>query len=230
MRRQPQVAILGAGIMGSSAALFLARQGARVMLFDAAPGPLEGASRWNEGKIHLGYLYNAAGTMDTVRQVLPGGLLFKSLTERLIGCSLADVTTGRDDIFLCHRDSVVGPGAMWDHFQRVTDMVRAHPDAHRYLVDASRSRAQRMSATELGQVADPATVRAGFKVPERSVATTWIADRITDALRTETGIEQRMRTKVTGAHPEVPGEVQGRWLVETEEDVHGPFDYVVNAL
>ena len=48
------VAVLGAGIMGCSAALCLARRGARVTLLDAAPRPCVGASRWNEGKIHLG--------------------------------------------------------------------------------------------------------------------------------------------------------------------------------
>ena len=52
-----RVAVLGAGIMGSSTALYLARAGIQVDLFDAADRPFSGASRWNEGKIHLGFLY-----------------------------------------------------------------------------------------------------------------------------------------------------------------------------
>lgn len=56
MAPAPSVAVLGAGILGSSVALFLARRGALVTLFDAKNRPFEGASRWNEGKIHLGYI------------------------------------------------------------------------------------------------------------------------------------------------------------------------------
>ena len=49
-------AVLGAGIMGCATALWLARRGDRVTLIDAGDRPFAGASRWNEGKIHLGYL------------------------------------------------------------------------------------------------------------------------------------------------------------------------------
>ena len=48
------VAVLGAGIMGTCLALMLARRGRRVVLFDKAAMPMSAASRWNEGKIHLG--------------------------------------------------------------------------------------------------------------------------------------------------------------------------------
>ena len=49
-----RVAVLGAGILGSSLALFLARAGVRGTLFDKADRPMAAASRWTEGKIHLG--------------------------------------------------------------------------------------------------------------------------------------------------------------------------------
>ena len=64
----PQVAVLGAGIMGSSAALLLSRRGAAVTLFDAQQRPLAGASRWNEGKIHLGFLYSADPSLRTAQR------------------------------------------------------------------------------------------------------------------------------------------------------------------
>src|SRR3954452_18870597 len=104
------VAVLGAGIMGCSLALSLARRGARggarVTLLDAAPQPCAGASRWNEGKIHLGYLYAADPSLTTARLVLEAVLAFKPLTERLIGHSLDGVTSAADDVFLMHRRSV----------------------------------------------------------------------------------------------------------------------------
>ena len=93
MAPAPSVAVLGAGILGSSVALFLARRGALVTLFDAKDRPFEGASRWNEGNIHLGYIYAADQTGSTARQLLPGALTFRSLAERLIGRSLQSATT-----------------------------------------------------------------------------------------------------------------------------------------
>jgi len=50
------IAILGSGIMGSSAALALAACGARVTLFEAAERPFQGASWWNEGTSATFYL------------------------------------------------------------------------------------------------------------------------------------------------------------------------------
>ena len=54
MKPKPRIAILGAGIMGGSLALFLARKGADITLFDKTAEPFSAASRWNEGKIHIG--------------------------------------------------------------------------------------------------------------------------------------------------------------------------------
>src|SRR5688572_13211108 len=109
MSRIQRVAVLGAGIMGCSTALFLARRGIKVVVFDSEPAPFSGASRWNEGKIHLGYLYSASPSLDTARLMLPGGLAFKRLVEELIGRSIAPITSGEDDTYLVHRESVVGP-------------------------------------------------------------------------------------------------------------------------
>ena len=71
MKRKASVAVLGAGIMGGATALFLARRGVRVVLFDAAAEPFCGASRWNEGKIHLGFLYSGDPSLRTARRLLP---------------------------------------------------------------------------------------------------------------------------------------------------------------
>src|SRR3954469_8577093 len=74
MRESRRIAVLGAGIMGASLALFLARRGFDVCLFVRESAPLAGASRWNEGKIHLGYVYAADASLKTAPSVIPGGL------------------------------------------------------------------------------------------------------------------------------------------------------------
>ena len=234
-RGRDRVAVLGAGIMGCSVALMLARQGHRVVLFDAAEAPFRGASRWNEGKIHLGYLYAGDPSLATARKLLPGGLAFRGIVEDLVGCSLGPAITPRDDLYLVHRDSVVEADAMGRYFEALSDVVRANGAADSYLVDVSGSGVSKLSKHELDAVADTRTIHAGFRVPERSVSTNWIADRYLEALRGEPAIEWRMSTRVRGVAADGDG-----WRVDTVApagdvsvdgaSVDGMFDTVVNAL
>jgi glycine/D-amino acid oxidase-like deaminating enzyme len=223
---RPTVAVLGAGIMGAATALFLARAGARVVLFDEADVPLAGASRWNEGKIHLGHLYSADPGLHTARRVLPGGLAFRALAEELVGTPLQGVTD-HDDTYLVHRDSVVDAAAMGRYLDAATTLAAEHPQAGDYLVDLRRARARALSAVELGAIADPARVVAGFRVPERSLDTLWLADRLAAALHAEPGIELRLGTRVEALHRD--GE-HAPLQVRTAAGVDGPFAFVVNAL
>src|SRR5687768_10172304 len=105
--KQKRVAVLGAGIMGTSVAIFLARRGFDVSLFDKKSEPLSCASRWNEGKIHLGYLYGADASLRTARHILPGGLVFGKLMSELIESDITPYVTQHDDLYLVHRHSVV---------------------------------------------------------------------------------------------------------------------------
>jgi glycine/D-amino acid oxidase-like deaminating enzyme len=224
-----RVAVLGAGIMGSSLALFLARRGAQVTLIDAAPKPFCAASRWNEGKVHLGYLYAADPSLKTARALLPGGIAFKLLTEELIGLPLDPVTTAEDDIYLVHRDSIIASNVMQRHFDAVSALVREHPGATDYLVDTSESAVRPLSRSELDQLTDTRDVVAGFRVVERSVWTNWVADRYVDALYAESRIELSLSTRVTGVKPATTS-VDGQWHVVADPGLAASFDFVVNAL
>jgi hypothetical protein len=215
--------------MGCSAALSLARRGARVTLMDAAPRPCQGASRWNEGKIHLGYLYAADPSLATARVVLEGGVAFKPLIERLIDRSIDAVTSEVDDVYLVHRRSVVDADAMGRYYAAVSALVREHPGADGYLRPVGQASSHRLSASELGQLCDTPEIVAGFRVPERSVSTVWIADHLVAAVAAEPRIEARWGVRVTGVsrgdgHPDAP------MHVATSAGLDGPFDGVVNAL
>jgi glycine/D-amino acid oxidase-like deaminating enzyme len=225
-----RIAVLGAGIMGVCTALHLARRGREVTLFDAAGAPLSGASRWNEGKIHLGFLYSGDPSLRTAAHVLPGALQFRPLVEALLGHPIDEAVTAADDLYLCHRDSVVPPEAMADYYGRVRDLVRAQPDAGGYLADVSDCAVERLTAAELAAIGDPREIVAGFRVPERSVSTTWLADRFVAALAAEPGIEARLGSAVTAVRPDAPGDVEGRWRVATADGGDDVFDVVVNAL
>lgn len=220
------VAVLGAGIMGASTALLLAQRGIRVVVFDAACRPLDRASRWNEGKIHLGFLYARDQSLRTARRLLAGGLSFKPLVEQLIGESIDQACTESDDTYLVHRDSVVSASEVAGYFEAVTRLIAGQPQKSRYLTPLDTLAVTRLTERELNRMADCSQVVAGFRVPERSVQTGWLADRIAAALSENPAVELRLNV-VVGA---VSRTSDGRCGVVTSEGGDGPFDAVVNAL
>jgi glycine/D-amino acid oxidase-like deaminating enzyme len=213
--------------MGTATAIQLARRGVDVTVYDREPAPMAAASRWNEGKIHLGYLYGGDPSLATARHLLTGGLQFGDRLRELIDEELAGHTTTEDDVYLVHERSVVGPDALRTRFHQVSELIREHPDAGRYLVDVSDARATEIRPSELRDLGGAGIV-AGFRVPERSVETRWVADRLAAALPATTGVALRVGTTVTGVEPS--GTRTDRWRVRTSDGDREEFDLVVNAL
>jgi glycine/D-amino acid oxidase-like deaminating enzyme len=212
--------------MGSSTALFLARAGCNVTLIDRAPRAMDAASRWNEGKIHLGFLYAGDPSGRTAAELVIGGLTFKRLTEELIGRSLAQATTPDADIYLVHPNSVADVAAMAAYFQRVETLIADHAQAGDYL--APIGAVEPLAAGDLEALTSGA-VRAGFRVPERSVNTIWVADRFVEAIEAEPNISVRTSTLVAGVdQTEAPR--SGPWRIRAEPGLDEPFDVVVYAL
>ncbi|WP_448809263.1 FAD-dependent oxidoreductase [Agromyces bauzanensis] len=222
-----RIAVLGAGIMGSSVAIELARRGFDVTLIDREVAPMAATSRWNEGKIHLGYLYGADATLATARHILPGSLLFADRARELIGGDLDGHTTTADDVYLVHRESVAPPDALRVRFGAISELIRQHPDAARYLVDVSDARTTELSPSELDALSG-ADIVAGFRVPERSIDTRWFADRLAGAVAAESDVTLQLGTTVVAAEPR--NGVDGRWRVRGADGYDDEFDLVVNAL
>src|SRR5207302_9227690 len=110
-----RIAILGGGMLGTCTALELARRRRRSTLFEGQSSLLQRASRWNEGKIHLGFLYAGDPTLRTAQRLIPGGLAFAGLVGRLIQGSLDAFVTVEDDIYLVHRDAIEAPDGFRAH-------------------------------------------------------------------------------------------------------------------
>ncbi|NND67015.1 MAG: FAD-binding oxidoreductase, partial [Halioglobus sp.] len=225
--RRNHVAILGAGITGCCLALFLARQGFRVSLFDSNNAPMQGASRWNEGKIHLGYLYGADSSLATAKHVLPGGLTFKPLMQQLLEQDISQHVTEGDDVFLIHRHSVVDAATAHAYYRTVDDLFAGSANATDYLCDLTGKATRQLSAAELGRITDSPEVEAGFKVPERSVNTHWLADQLCAAVIAQENVSLRTGEHVTGVHKRDGAEQH--WQVSTDSTSES-FPCVVNAL
>jgi glycine/D-amino acid oxidase-like deaminating enzyme len=219
--RRGRVAVLGAGIMGSCIALLLAEAGFEAVLFDAAAEPLAGASRWNEGKIHLGFLYAGDPTRATAARLIPGGLAFAPILERLLGRSLREAGEQPEDVYLVHRGSVASADAMAAHHEAVSALLAE--------AGAPGLRCRRLSPAELAALSGSEEVAAGFAVPERSVDTRRVADWLAAALAAAPGVELRCGVRVLAARAEEAAD--GPWRVETDPpEAGGRFDWVVNAL
>lgn len=218
-----RLAVIGAGILGASIALDAARAGHDVVLYESAPAPMSKASRWNEGKIHLGFLYLADSSLRTAEAIVPGGLEFKPLVERLLDTSIDDLVSPTDDTILIHRDSVVPMDEAEQRCRAILAQALAHPHAAGYITDLTSARVERLASSKVADRFDTGLVEGALVVPERSVSTTELADLFTTALWSA-DIEVRTKTEVRSLRLMEPDGVE----VTSDMGVER-FDVVVNA-
>jgi glycine/D-amino acid oxidase-like deaminating enzyme len=222
-----RIAVIGAGLTGSSLAIMLARAGHAVTVFEENAAPLVGASRWNEGRLHLGYVYGADSTLNTARRFIPAAVRFRPIMNDLLGQDISSECTTTDDTYLVHRRSVIAPDPLEANLRAIDALVREHPDADSYITPLSRARIERLDQAAVEAIANPQDVVAGFRVPERSVETQWLCDRLAEVLLNTPGLELRMSEAVAAARPvDLPG---GRWEVVLADGRREVFDRVANA-
>ena len=129
-----EMIVLGAGIQGCCAALALASDGHRVVLVDAANGPLERASLRNTGKIHLGHVYAADPTLQTSITMLESSLQFAPLLESWIGNPIEwDAIRTPEFKYLLMKDSIVDANEILDHYQKLESVFAGLPSQANYL-------------------------------------------------------------------------------------------------
>jgi glycine/D-amino acid oxidase-like deaminating enzyme len=227
-----RIAILGGGMFGVCAALEMARRGQPVVVIEGADSLLEGAGRWNEGKIHLGFLYAGDPSLNTASRLVPGGLAFADVVERLIEQDIGDFATTEDDLFLVHRNSVVGAAEYATYAHRTASLIRdvsGQTGAGKYLADVRAAQARTLSSAELTDVTTSDEIVAGFAVPERSVSTLPIADRLKAAASTHPLIDVRLGAWVESVRKRDDGCLD---VVCAGDSVDGldAFDVVINGL
>ena len=223
------VAVLGAGIQGSCAALALAGRGCRVDLFDRATQPVTQASLWNEGKIHLGLIYARDTSNRTTETLLRGALHFDAGVQRLTGRARPVELTSRPFHYVVHRRSQLSPAAIAAHFEAVAQRYRAARAAFHlaYFDHESDFVWEPMSDRDWRAFYDDRETLGAFRTIERSVDPLMVADMLRRAIVEHHGIRFVPESRVERVLIDSSG--QPRVAVAGQGAI-GPYEHVVNAL
>lgn len=177
------VAIVGAGVLGCLAALDLAAAGQEVDLFDRQPEPMSEASFFNEGKIHLGFLYAMDPSLATARSMVEGALTFRGIIDQLTGCDVSGLLS-TPFVYGLHRQSLVDADAFAHHLHTCCEYAAevADRDGGRYVDGSRRQHARRMSTSEWSDDFDTGTFTHLFETTERAVNPRAVASAVRAAV------------------------------------------------
>ncbi|MEO8135899.1 MAG: FAD-dependent oxidoreductase [Betaproteobacteria bacterium] len=219
------VAIIGAGIQGCSAAVELSMRGVDVVLFERAGKPMEGASRWNEGKIHLGYIFaNESGA--TAQALIRGAMVFHRKLTEYLGAAVPESERSEGFIYGVHRESLLAADDIAAHFSRVDALVSDALAAHG--ADYLGQRGVRRS-TPLPPAAFPFDgefVGHALQTGELAIDPHAVADRLADRVTAEPRITFVGGTTVSSLQRSADGSLR---IVDATGFSHGPFRDVINA-
>ena len=214
---------------GCGVALELANRGEHVLLFDRRAAPMQEASRWCEGKIHLGFVYANDPSFKTAQTMIDGALAFAGTLQRWV--DLKDRSRLLSDPFeyAVLKDSMLPVEQIEKHFGKVETFTRQRMAraGNSYLTDLSGPMFERADVASGGF--DPAQVVARFKTSERAIDTAVLADLLCAAVLAHPGIEMVMDVDVQSV--ESTGKTFRVLYVEgNTERSQGPLRHVVNAL
>lgn len=209
------VGIVGGGIMGCLTALALARAGTRVVLFERHNRLMAGASRGNEGKVHLGFLYGLDRSDATRSVMLRYGGQFQAALASLLDTPGDDLFLHRRQFYAVHRDSALHDEGVASHMHAIGAALR-----DRGAVDAEVRQLQ--PAERKARFTDK--IRDVWDVPEGTVDCVALGKLVDAAVRAESRIELRLGTRIGSISDDVRPVIR-----DADHTVLGQFDRVVNA-
>ncbi|BBK39173.1 hypothetical protein STAQ_42510 [Allostella sp. ATCC 35155] len=223
-------AILGAGILGTCAALEIADRGGRVVLIERNAQPISEASLHNEGKVHVGLTYAADPTPDTVRTMQTGAARFLDVLARWVPADALDRLRSQPFDYAVLDDSQVPPDAVERHFARVEAAWRqAARGSARPPVAPDRPFWRPLAEAERLARYAPGRVTAAYETAEIAIDPRGLAPLLRRAVADHPRIEWLGRTRITG----IERQDRGYFILAdgpTGPARLGPFPSVVNAL
>jgi len=172
-------------------ALELSTRGLQVDLYERQPRCLAEASLYNEGKIHLGYVYGHDETFHTARLMIAGALSFEPLLRRWLGAALDRVAVSSPFHYVVHRDSLITTDAFEQHARRVSAAVAEHAASHaiKYFKRDPARMVERLGPSALDGWYDPESVAAVFATEEIGIEPTALAEVLRQRLAADPAIQ-----------------------------------------
>lgn len=226
-----RIAVIGAGIAGSLIALDLSRHGYDVDLFDRNPEGSSEASYFNEGKIHLGFLYAHDRSRDTSRLMIEGAARFRRIIMELADFDVSAILS-TPFLYAVHRDSLIESDEFERHLARCCQEfaveVSSNEESLDYVNGQREVTARRLLDSEWKNDLDPSTFRAVFQTDERSVDPRQLAPIINSCVESNGRISLNFGTRVDRVQKGRSSKWQIIGVDETELG-RGSYDVVVNA-
>jgi glycine/D-amino acid oxidase-like deaminating enzyme/energy-converting hydrogenase Eha subunit A len=215
------VCVIGAGLAGSATTLELRRHHVNVLVLDRACSPMNDASRFNEGKIHLGYVYACDPTTRTEDLMIRGALTFQPLMRRWLASAWDAVGVSAAFEYAVHPQSVASPQFLAGRYLEIQDKIAEFAPQ-----DAQASYPGTAAPADGAWRSQTGHPQAGgnlFQSQERAVEPFQMADAVVAALE-QSGAEIRCGVDVVGVR-----RGGSKYFVDTRDGTLGPFDAVVNA-
>lgn len=219
-----RLGIIGGGILGCLAALEADQAGHDVTLFEASGALMDRASRWNEGKIHLGFTYAMDSSLQTARVMIEGAFTFIPTLERLTGEPFPSSGVSKPFTYFVHADSQLDADNTAEYFSQVDELVHAKYAEKQgtYPGYSGGPTFRKLSRSEVDLIAGEwATV--AFETCEISVASSVVARQVVNAIELSS-VDVRLRSRIL----EVSEATDGHALRSITGEIQ-VFDSVVNA-
>src|SRR5215212_4828569 len=123
MLADAQVCILGGGITGALAACMLRDAGCDVLIVDRCGSVMSGASRWNEGKVHLGFTYTGVSDLTTARLMIEGASAFEPVLQQVLGAPLRDEWWTKPVVYLVDQRSIFPAEILWERARATAELL-----------------------------------------------------------------------------------------------------------
>jgi glycine/D-amino acid oxidase-like deaminating enzyme len=218
-----RVAVIGAGIQGTCVAMELADRGVSVDLFESNPSLMDEASRQNEGKIHLGFVYANDPSLRTAELMYRGARQFAPLMRRWLGTEFDQIPVSTSFNYAVHRDSLLSADQLHDVYRRISSRMGEEPTGSYFgIEDPGTVIKLEDSDHDYGPAVD--TV---FHTREVAVNPGPVADLITKRVLDNDGIQILTGATVTAVDP-------GLRLIHVSTSggapgSRGPYDHIVNC-
>jgi glycine/D-amino acid oxidase-like deaminating enzyme len=225
-----KVAVLGAGIQGSCAALAFRETGIKVDLFDKEAVPVSRASRWNEGKLHLGFVFAHDRSWRTARTVIAGSISFCEILEHLTGRKIIADAISNPFNYVISKDSLVPRPQLAEAYQRISGLFVAcqQNTGMRYFGEEVKSVCEEVRDRDWRRDYSDAKVQAVFKTIERSIDPAFVANHLGEAINAAEHITSFYNTGVESI--DAVSHAGPFYIVTRAGERHGPYDSVINAM